>query len=316
MLLDSLVETIETIQKRIRDHGGVIRGHETRTRIALINPLLTVLGWDTADPHLVIPEFFTEKRNRPDYALLGPDGKLTALIEAKKLGGISESGEGQVVNYANVTGISYVGLTDGDRWVLYDVFKPVKLDEKRILDVSITSTPVYQCALQLLLLWRPNLSGGQPSLAKEPILVPHQASTTTEIETTAIPDATVSTEPGWVLMSVFDPHTVELPMAIQFSDGSGNSVKVWRQLVEHTVAWLWSRKYLTPQNMPVASLNGKGVLVQNSQQKNTFRNPRDVDGTPLTVDSHGNRTTMSTRAKHILEHCGLSSDHVQLQVGQ
>ena len=315
MLLESLVSTIETLRERIQTHGSTLRENETRTRMALIDPLLYALGWDTSNPVLVTPEYNVSGQ-WADYALLGPDGKPAATVEAKKLGEPLAGHRMQMLNYSNAAGIQYAGLTDGNRWELYKVFEVGTLDERRILELSIAEGASHRLVLQLLLLWNPNLSSGQPSAAKEPILVPRQASTTMEIETTAIPDATVSTEPGWVLMSVFDPHTVELPMAIRFSDGSGNSVKVWRQLVEHTVAWLWSRKYLTPQNMPVPSSNGKGVLVQYSQQENTFRHPRDVDGTPLTVDSHGNRTTMSTRAKHILEHCGLSSDDVQLQVGQ
>ena len=55
MLLDELVDVIQTIQDRIRDHGASLRENETRTRMALIDPLLQALGWDTADPGLVTP---------------------------------------------------------------------------------------------------------------------------------------------------------------------------------------------------------------------------------------------------------------------
>ena len=50
MPLDDLVKVIETLQQRIRDHGDSLRQNEIRTRVALIDPLLTALGWDVADP--------------------------------------------------------------------------------------------------------------------------------------------------------------------------------------------------------------------------------------------------------------------------
>ena len=48
MLLDELIRVIETIENRIERHGNSLRENETRTRMALIDPLLSALGWDTA----------------------------------------------------------------------------------------------------------------------------------------------------------------------------------------------------------------------------------------------------------------------------
>ncbi len=61
-----------------------MQDNETRTRMALIDPLLIALGWDTSDPALVIPEYASN--GRADYALLGSDGNPAAFIEAKRLG--------------------------------------------------------------------------------------------------------------------------------------------------------------------------------------------------------------------------------------
>ena len=43
-MLEDLVQVIETIQRRIVEHRPSLSGNETRTRMALIDPLLTVLG--------------------------------------------------------------------------------------------------------------------------------------------------------------------------------------------------------------------------------------------------------------------------------
>ena len=167
-MLDDLVGVIETLKARIQNHGPDLQANEIRTRMALIDPLLQALGWDTADPSLVTPEYNVSGR-WADYALLS-GSKPAAIIEAKKLDESLESHRMQMLNYSNASGIQYAGLTDGNRWELYEIFKQAPLEERRILDVSIASNPAHQAALQLLLLWRPNLASGQPDPASEPIL--------------------------------------------------------------------------------------------------------------------------------------------------
>ena len=76
MPLDDLVSVIETIQQRIREHGDSLRQNETRTRMALIDPLLTALGWDVADPGVVTPEYDVSGR-RADYGCVAQWRKYT-----------------------------------------------------------------------------------------------------------------------------------------------------------------------------------------------------------------------------------------------
>ena len=57
MPLDDLVSVIETLKERLQTHRQDLEANETRTRMALIDPLLQALGWDTADPALVLPEY-------------------------------------------------------------------------------------------------------------------------------------------------------------------------------------------------------------------------------------------------------------------
>ena len=49
-LLKPLVDAIETVKRRITEHGASLRENETRTRVALIDPILQALGWDVSDP--------------------------------------------------------------------------------------------------------------------------------------------------------------------------------------------------------------------------------------------------------------------------
>ena len=90
MPLDDVVTVIETIQQRIRDHGNTLRQNETRTRMALIDPLLTALGWDVADPGLVTGEYDLSGQ-RADYALLNSSGNPSAFVEALNKHGNKET---------------------------------------------------------------------------------------------------------------------------------------------------------------------------------------------------------------------------------
>ena len=119
MLLGELVGCIELLQERIRSHRDALRENETRTRMALIDPLLRALGWDVFDPGMVKPEYKVEG-GWADYALLRSDGRPAATVEAKKLGEALSSHRMQMLNYANASGIEYVGLTDGNHWELYN----------------------------------------------------------------------------------------------------------------------------------------------------------------------------------------------------
>ena len=121
VLLKPLTDALEDIRRRMADHGDLLRQHETRTRRSLIDPLLDSLGWDTRDPGQVVHEH-KAGNGRADYALMRQDGKPLIAIEAKRLGEPLESHIIQMVTYANVAGIPYCGLTDGNVWEVYDVF--------------------------------------------------------------------------------------------------------------------------------------------------------------------------------------------------
>ena len=171
MPLDPLVNVIDTLQKRIATHRQSFQQNETRTRMALIDPLLTVLGWDVSDPSLVTPEYSVGK-GRADYALNGPETIPAAIVEAKQLDHTLDDDERiQMLNYAYARGVRYAAVTDGNIWELYEVFKqvPSPLEDRRRLNLKIVGTPAHKLALELLLLWQPNLASGAPTAAQEPV---------------------------------------------------------------------------------------------------------------------------------------------------
>ena len=277
MPLDDLVQVIETIQNRIRDHGDSLRQNETRTRMALIDPLLTALGWDVADPGLITAEY-NVGNGRADYALLVPSNKPTALIEAKHLGEQLESPnhQEQVFTYALMQQVKYAGLTDGNRWVLDDVSD--FSGERRKLDITIANMPAYQCALKFLLLWRPNLGPGQPIPASVPVFS-ESINPTTTVETQtyseepSIPPPVSTSNEEWIsLVRVkYRPGSLP-PSAICFSDGSEKQIQSWVSVIDEVADHLARKGKLIADKCPVRSLGVKYIV--HSQ-------PIHADGTPM-----------------------------------
>ena len=317
MPLDDLVGLVESLQERIRSHGAVLRENETRTRMALVDPLLQALGWDVSDPEVVTPEYNVEG-GRADYALLRSDGHPAATVEAKKLGEQLDSHRMQMLNYSNVWGVEYAGLSDGNHWELYKVFEPGKLEERRILDVSIVDAAAHETALKLLLLWRPNLASGQPVPAGAPIAAdpPLPEQLPSEVETD---QAQRPATPGWVALSDYNPpRGTQCPAAIRFWDGSERKLKYWNEVLAHTIEKLYSERLLTIDDVPLQS-SKRGYLVNTKPVHptgNQFASHRSISGTPLVVNVDLTAEQIRNNTKKLLQKYGKNSAEVFLQVEQ
>ena len=331
-MLNELVDCIENLRERITIHGASLRENETRTRLQLVDPLLLALGWDVSDPELVIPEYAISGK-WADYALLQPDGKAAAVIEAKKLGESLDSHRMQMLNYANAAGIEYTGLTDGNHWELYSVFQKGTLEERRILDVSVNAAPVHMIALKLLLLWRPNLESSNAISASEPVLVDlNNASPTTITDTSGSipgkePQSTVIKEipppmtevhpTEWLPLSEYDPKAgTQSPVAIRFWDSRELGVKHWYEVLTLTVEKLYKDGLLKVEHTPIG-WSAKSYSVH-SQPEHPTGNPfiycRKIDNSPLYVNINLNAGQVRKSARNILAKYRVDSSKVALKV--
>jgi hypothetical protein len=132
----SLVTYGERVQ-RVRQHVK----NEEATKVALILPFLSVLGYDDRDPTEVAAEHsadFSEKyKNRVDYAIL-KDMKPVIAIECKTAGNGKKDDIGQLKSYFNAAKTVKLGiLTDG---ILYQFFvdsnEPNLMDDDPFLEVD------------------------------------------------------------------------------------------------------------------------------------------------------------------------------------
>ena len=320
MLLDDLIGTIETLKERIAAHGTTLRENETRTRMALIDPLLQALGWDVSNPEMVTPEY-SVGASRADYALLTPNGNPSALVEAKKLDESLASHRMQMLNYANAAGIPHAALTDGNHWEMYTVFDQAPIEQRRILDVSITSTPAHEAALKLLLLWRPNLASGQPVSASAPVLSFRRSDETAPIGPNPIQDEkpksteTVPTEVDWrpvaqVTPSIGDPR----PNAIRMEQGPAIAISRWNQVLIEIAEWLCEQGLLTDQNCPVSVGPSRYLLALTPRHKSgkDFVKPRKMsNGMYLELDYTGKDFLRHIRT--LLDSLNVSTHSVELR---
>ena len=318
MLLEPLISVIETVKERISAHGNVLRENETRTRMALIDPLLQGLGWDVSDPAVVLPEYDVSGR-KADYALLGDNGSPSATLEAKKLGESLASHRMQMLNYSNASGVEFAGLTDGDKWELYEVFKRGQLEERRVLDISIANTSPHEAALKLLLLWRPNLASGRPSvaasapvLAQQPQPTPPSASAAPHHPASVATPQPADDTGNWISLAEITTVTGQQPpIAVKFSDGQVQQIKYWWELLWAVSESLVKDGKLTAAHCPIPGIGfiNSAPVGPNGRH---FGKYREVPG-GLYLNVNLNADTVVRHSKTLLTHFGVDPATVHLR---
>ena len=310
MLLDDLVGTIETLKERIATHGSTLRQNETRTRAALIDPLLTALGWDTADPALVRAEYRVDV-GWADYALLGVGTQPAAVIEAKRLGSVVENHLEQTVGYCIQQGIAYARVTDGSHWQVYRTFEPVPLAEKLVLDVSISDAPAHEAALKLLLLWRPNLASGHPVAANAPVFSPPLSESPAGPDSPEPVQDSPADKGSWVsLAKVEIGKGQKRPTAVRFSSGEMRPINTWPQVVKEVAEELVKSGTLTAAHCPITGLDFINSSPVSPSGKN-FSNPKAVSG-GLYVNAYMNSKRTVVSSRQLLAHFNVNPQSVEL----
>lgn len=140
---------LEEFRQRILAHAKVVVSRapkidsEAKTNASLVQPFLTVLGYDISNPDEVSPEHhadFSEKyQNKVDFAILH-QGMPVIALESKRVGATKKDDLGQLRGYFNALQTVKLGiLTDGLRYEFYaDSDKPNMMDDTAFLRVDFT----------------------------------------------------------------------------------------------------------------------------------------------------------------------------------
>ena len=266
--MNKLLSCIEELKTRIKKHQDALSLNEFRTRVSLVDPLLRTLGWDVSDLDMVMPEYQIDTV-RADYALLDQNSRPVAILEAKKLGSpLSNKDCVQMLNYAQLEGIAYAGLTNGDNWELYPVFKPGRLEDRKILNISIEKDSTHHSALRLLCLWRPNLCSGMVTEASAPILAYPGGRGPDPPPIIELPP-----KKGWISLAECIPRSEDLPLTVRCWNGTVRELKHYLDLARMIAELLFKDGLLTANDLPYYHGKGTNFIINTK--------PEHIDGTPF-----------------------------------
>jgi predicted type IV restriction endonuclease len=153
---------VEVIRKRIqqvRDRKELIG--EQNTKAALIDPLLSAMGWELQEIDEVRREYRRKPQDNPvDYTLF-LNRTACLLIEAKSLE--KDLGDrkwiSQNISYAAVLGVKWCVLTNGDEYRIYNSHAEVDVDEKLFRKVRISDSEPKFIIDTLVLLSKEKMRG-------------------------------------------------------------------------------------------------------------------------------------------------------------
>ena len=345
MVLDSLLELVETLRKRIEEHGASLRQSEALTRAALINPLLRELGWDTENPALVMPEYRLG-RGYADYALL-KDGKPVIMVEAKKLGNSLQDAASQGIGYCIEDGIGYFAVTDGRLWEIYETHKMAPIAEKLTVQFDLSQSPPITC-LKAMALWRPAVEHGSVMAAEAPLVglkevennsdvaasvteamvkpqvasvsdtpMPRPTIQHASLETSASALRTNDLQLGeWMPIKELAPEPNSKPSRILFPDGSDMTISSWVDVSAETVRWLSKNRYLNKRNCPIrVSDRAKRYILSDTpihSHGERFHTEHKVGDLYLEGNYSGPNHVLNSRL--IIEHVGLDSAQFKVRL--
>ena len=214
-MTDDLKQTIRDLNKRMHVHGDELRGNEWLTRYALIDPILTALGWNLADPEQVIPEYRPSKSDRDAIDYMLKYEQLIVLIEAKPLDMSIGKFRKVLFKYVDMfhskgDSVGFSCLTNGDVWKVYEPSDDYRL----VLQSSITSDNIENCAKGL--------------------------SSLRNMDFQSVPNNSKEKNPRGKISLSCIKHCDKLhkPYAISFSNGLRRGVSKWKDVKVQTYRWL------------------------------------------------------------------------------
>ena len=284
MVLDSLLELVETLRERIDEHRGALTQSETLTRYALIDPMLRELGWDTDDPALVVPEYKSGSGSA-DYALLDK-GKPRMMLEAKKLGTQLQDAVVQGIQYCLMEGTPYFALTDGNRWEVYRIQGGVPIADQRVVEFDLKGQSPAEVCLKALALWRPSVESGHVVAGSAPV-----AGQDSVGDRPPPPPPPPRDDHEWQSLSELNPQPgSEHPAEVRFPDNTTIPTTAWSAILVETVRWLMHGQYLNVKDCPIKTKDGNRRCLVNDEpihpSRDRFVAPEQVG--PLFVEKNQN----------------------------
>ena len=135
-----MIDLIGRIRERLANVAYV---NEAAISHGIVTPILNGLGWDSADPSQLVPEY-TVERCRVDFALLGTGRKPAVFIEVKGVG-LAVRADKQLFEYAFHEGVPLCVLTDGREWNFYLPGAQGSYDDRRVYRLQLDERAPADC---------------------------------------------------------------------------------------------------------------------------------------------------------------------------
>ena len=327
MWLNELQELVHDLERRINEHGSRLRNSEATTRYALIDPLLSKLGWDLANPSQVQMEFSISviddagKRRdwRADYAMwtTPQDRRPCLIVEAKSLGTNVAAGLYQSINYCSQEGADHFVITNGQEWEGYAIRASGTISESRVLKFNLADIG-RSGVMQLLWLWpgnfRSNRTEPVPIHGVEPADKHNETFEARSGPLDSLPPVLPSPSGGLTFNDYRDIKGGRpAPNHLRFPDGQTARCEAWVDLQVATVKWLVRVRRLTPNDCPLANAHGTHLVHTDPKKANTssFATPKTA-GTGLWIGGKCSAAHHVQKAKEILEALDQNPEHAIL----
>src|SRR5215218_3682643 len=156
-MADSTRQTLIDVLPKLRRRIQKIRNRkesigEQNTKAALIDPVLSALGWSLEELDEVSREYRRKPQDNPvDYALFMLQSPRL-FVEAKALEKDLNDRKwiSQTLSYATVVGVEWCVLTNGDEYRLYNAHAAVPVEEKLFRVVRISESDQEEYTLETL----------------------------------------------------------------------------------------------------------------------------------------------------------------------
>ena len=289
MDLTKAMELFKELKRRIDEDDDYLGESEYRTRILLVDPLLRLLGWNVEDFRCVEIEYRTAEsvNERADYVLKKDEAKV-AIVEAKKLGfPMSSKERRQAKEYADYAGVSRCMLTDGAKWMLYDLNQGRNPDTMQPwIEFDIENHGPEQLILYSLTLWQQWFT---PEVGSSPVsnllfgssVDNNRSETNRGTSEHPEPQLTDNSPPDsdqWYSLTSerrYPPYTI--PMQLEIGTELDRRVNSWKDVIHEVVAWLIDTERLTDNYFPI-EIKEKTFISREAVNRDgtPFKDPRQL----------------------------------------
>jgi hypothetical protein len=149
--MTTLRDSIDVYIKRVKELADHVRGNAQATKLSLIGPFFTMLGYDLTDPRECVPEykadFGKERSTKPIDWGFRHSGSFAFFVEAKEVGRKLAGFDEQLADYfAKDPNVKLGILTNGAQWRFFtDIVNPNVMDKEPFArwDIMADETPPF-----------------------------------------------------------------------------------------------------------------------------------------------------------------------------